>query len=46
MTGTMAAEHHTTWLQGLDDSLERYLSTPERTGIEEIVAGTGTPTGA
>ena len=43
MTGTMAAEHHTTWLQELDDSLERYLSTPERTGIEEIVTGKGAP---
>lgn len=25
MTGTLAAEHHTTWLEELDDSLERYL---------------------
>ena len=25
MTGTMAAEHHTTWLAEMDDSLERYL---------------------
>lgn len=27
-TGTMAAVHHTPWLTELDDSLERYLSTP------------------
>ena len=25
MTGTLAAEHHTSWLDELDDSLERYL---------------------
>lgn len=43
MTGTMATEHHTTWLQELDDSLERYLSTPDPAGIEEIVTGKGTP---
>ncbi|MGD6980274.1 MULTISPECIES: flavin-containing monooxygenase [Citricoccus] len=41
MTGTMACEHHTPWLQELDDSLERYLSTPERAGMEEILAGGG-----
>lgn len=29
MTGTMAAKHHTRWLHELDDSLERYLGTPE-----------------
>jgi trimethylamine monooxygenase len=43
MTGTMAAEHHTSWLQELDDSLKRYLSTPERTEIEGIVTGKGAP---
>ncbi|NLD84769.1 MAG: NAD(P)/FAD-dependent oxidoreductase, partial [Actinomycetales bacterium] len=37
MTGTMAATHHTPWLQELDDSLERYLSTPDDEG-----ASTGT----
>ncbi len=26
MTGTLSAEHHTPWIQELDDSLERYLS--------------------
>src|SRR5699024_11712799 len=31
MTGTMATTHHTPWMQALDDSLERYLSTPEET---------------
>lgn len=25
MTGTMAVQHHTSWMQELDDSLERYL---------------------
>lgn len=29
MTGTMAAVHHTPWLAELDDSRERYLSTPD-----------------
>ena len=29
MTGTLAAKHHTRWLHELDDSLERYLGTPE-----------------
>ncbi len=29
LTGTMAAEHHTPWLQELDDSLERYLAEPQ-----------------
>ena len=39
MTGTLAATHHTTWLQELDDSLERYLSTPERNEVEQLVTG-------
>ncbi|MEU2947068.1 NAD(P)/FAD-dependent oxidoreductase [Nocardiopsis alba] len=26
MTGTLSAEHHTPWIQELDDSLERYLA--------------------
>lgn len=34
VTGTMAAEHHTDWMDELDDSIERYLQTPE----EELVA--------
>lgn len=29
MTGTMATVHHTPWLAELDDSRERYLSTPD-----------------
>src|SRR5699024_4893113 len=33
MTGTKAAEHHTKWLDELDDSMERYLAT-----AEELVA--------
>lgn len=37
MTGTMATEHHTSWLQELDDSLERYLSTPEPDELEQLV---------
>lgn len=43
MTGSLATEHHTTWLQELDDSLERYLSTPEETDVEKAVRGAGTP---
>ena len=29
VTGTMAAEHHTEWMDELDDSKERYLFQPE-----------------
>lgn len=29
LTGTLAAKHHTPWLEEFDDSVERYLSTPE-----------------
>ena len=32
LTGTLAAKHHTPWLEELDDSVERYLSTPEPDG--------------
>lgn len=39
MTGTMAAKHHTPWLRELDDSLERYLSVPERDELEDLVEG-------
>ena len=46
MTGTMAAEHHTPWLNELDDSLERYLSTPEATEVEQIVRGRASAGGA
>ncbi|EMY35108.1 flavin-containing monooxygenase [Arthrobacter crystallopoietes BAB-32] len=28
MTGTMAARHHTRWLNAMDDSLQRYLNGP------------------
>jgi len=37
MTGTMAAEHHTPWLRELDDSMVRYLSTPTRSELEQMV---------
>ena len=46
MTGTLAAEHHTPWLQELDDSLERYLSTPEPTELDDLVAQEGAATRA
>lgn len=45
LTGTMATVHHTPWLQELDDSRERYLSTPEKTEIEELVVGADTTPG-
>lgn len=35
VTGTMAAEHHTDWMDELDDSKERYLFEPEE---EEMIA--------
>jgi trimethylamine monooxygenase len=34
VTGTMAAEHHTEWMDELDDSKERYLHEPEE---EEMI---------
>lgn len=34
MTGTMAAPHHTTWLNALDDSLEAYLA-PAPTTVQK-----------
>ncbi|MCH8564095.1 NAD(P)/FAD-dependent oxidoreductase [Nesterenkonia sp. LB17] len=37
MTGTKGSQHHTTWLQELDDSLERYLSTPAPTEVPSLV---------
>lgn len=39
MTGTLAAVHHTPWLREHDDSLERYLSTPEEDELEKIIRG-------
>ena len=37
MTGTMGAVHHSPWLSELDDSLERYLSTPEPDELKKMV---------
>ena len=34
VTGTMAAEHHTEWMDEMDDSKERYLFEPEE---EELI---------
>jgi len=34
VTGTMAAEHHTEWMEELDDSKERYLYAAEE---EELI---------
>ncbi|MFC4224217.1 NAD(P)-binding domain-containing protein [Lysinibacter cavernae] len=31
MTGTIAVQHHTPWIEEFDDSLERYLSEPAAT---------------
>ncbi len=30
MTGTMAARHHTRWINAMDDSLQRYLNGPSQ----------------
>ena len=40
MTGTMAANHHTEWLDEMDDSYARYFSVPgeEEDEIEEAKA--------
>nr|WP_193509399.1 NAD(P)/FAD-dependent oxidoreductase [Cryobacterium sp. BB736] len=38
MTGTMAAVHHTPWLEELDDSAGRYLSRPVRAAEKVKVA--------
>ncbi|MDV8001668.1 NAD(P)/FAD-dependent oxidoreductase [Rhodococcus sp. IEGM 1408] len=40
LTGTVASTHHTPWLRELDDSLERYLSTPAKSELEAILDGT------
>ena len=37
MTGTMSARHHTPWMRELDDSLQRYLSHPEKDEIEKMM---------
>src|SRR5690606_18256960 len=34
ITGKMASPHHTPWLKAMDDSLESYLATPEKTEQE------------
>ena len=36
VTGTMAAQHHTEWMDELDDSKERYLHEEEEEIFEEI----------
>ena len=33
VTGTMAAEHHTEWMDEMDDSKERYLYEPEESEL-------------
>lgn len=38
VTGTMAAEHHTEWMEELDDSIERYLLEPEEEEEDELVS--------
>ena len=43
VTGTMAAKHHTRWLNAMDDSLDRYLNGPSQdmdTGTLAAVTGT------
>jgi len=37
MTGTVSARHHTPWMRELDDSLQRYLSQPEKDDIEKMM---------
>ncbi len=39
MTGTKAAQHHTPWMLEIDDSLERYLATPERDEARDVFEG-------
>jgi trimethylamine monooxygenase len=42
MTGTMAAKHHTRWINAMDDSLERYLNGPSEdvdTGALAVLSG-------
>jgi len=33
MTGTLAAEHHTEWMDEMDDSLEKYLDTEAESAV-------------
>lgn len=46
MTGTLAAAHHTPWLRELDDSLQRYLSTPPKDELEKLLDQTETAASA
>lgn len=39
IAGSMATRHHTEWVQELDTTLGRYLSSPEPDEAREIVAG-------
>lgn len=36
VTGTMAAEHHTEWMDEMDDSKERYLYEPEEEEPDDV----------
>ncbi|PWH86666.1 NAD(P)-binding domain-containing protein [Brumimicrobium oceani] len=36
VTGTMAAEHHTDWMDEMDDSKERYLYEPEEEEDDDV----------
>src|SRR5690554_3171465 len=36
VTGTMAAEHHTDWMDEMDDSKERYLYEPEEEEPDDV----------
>ncbi|WP_308813074.1 hypothetical protein [Arthrobacter sp. PAMC25284] len=43
VTGTMAAKHHTRWLNAMDDSMERYLHGSSQdidTGTPDTVTDT------
>lgn len=40
VTGTMAAEHHTEWIDEMDDSKERYLYEPEEEELDDVKMNT------
>jgi len=40
VTGTMAAEHHTEWMDEMDDSKERYLYEPEEEEPDDVKMNT------
>jgi trimethylamine monooxygenase len=50
MTGTLAARHHTRWINAMDDSLERYLNGPSENvdtrALAVLVGYPQLPTGA